>query len=216
MIKVIFWDNDGVLVDSEKYFYAASKEVLSKEGIDLSEEQFIDISLHKGGSTLSLLKNKGFSEEDIIPYRKERNNIYDEMLLSNDIAVDYSKEVLEILSENYRMIIVTGSCRDHFNTQHKKTGYTEYFEKIFAAGDYKRQKPWPDAYLTALSQLDIDPKEVIVVEDSPRGVEAAKAAGLKVIAVKSGFAKYFDHSNADFVVDSLREIPSLITKLNSK
>lgn len=213
MIKTIFWDNDGVLVDSEQWFYAASKEVLEKEGIVLTEKMFIDISLIQGGSTLSLLLNKGYSKEEISRLRDIRNKRYDEMLLNNDITVKHGKEVLEELSENYRMVIVTGSCRNHFDTQHKKTGYTKYFEKIFAAGDYERQKPFPDSYLVALSDLSLNPEEVIVIEDSPRGIEAAKSAGLKVIAIKRGFAKHFDHSNADFVVNSLNLIPSIIEKI---
>lgn len=216
MINVIFWDNDGVLVNSEQWFYAASKEVLAKEGINLSEEEFIEISLHNGGSTLSLLKNKGYNDEEIVPFRNERNRIYDEMLLINDIAVEHSNEILEELAEKYRMIIVTGSCRSHFDTQHKRTGYAKYFEAIFTSADYERQKPYPDSYLTALKELSIKSEEVIVIEDSPRGVEAAKSAGLKVIAVKAGFMKNFDHSNADFVVDNLKMIPDIINCFNSK
>lgn len=216
MIKAIFWDNDGVLVDSERWFYAASKKVLESEGIYLSEEEFIRISLHEGGSTLSLLKNKGYDENDIKPFRKMRNQIYDEMLIENDIAVDNSEEILQELSKNFRMIIVTGSCRDHFDTQHSRTGFTKYFERVFSAGDYERQKPYPDSYLTALKELKLQPHEVIVIEDSPRGVEAAKAAGLKVIAVKQGFAKNFNHSKADYVVDNLKLIPPLIYSMDTK
>lgn len=213
MISTIFWDNDGVLVNSEQWFYAASKEVLSDYGIDLTEEMFVDISLHQGGSVLSLLKNRGFSDEEIKPLRKRRNKIYDDMLINNEIAVLGSEDVLMELSKDYRMIIVTGSCRDHFDTQHERTGFTKYFERIFAAGDYKRQKPYPDAYLTALKELNLSPENVIVVEDSPRGVEAAKAAGLKVIAIKAGFSKDFDHSKADFIIDDLRKVSSIIKTL---
>lgn len=215
MIKAIFWDNDGVLVDSEKWFYAASKKVLAKKGIDLTESLFIDISLHKGGSTLSLLRAKGFTDDEIKPLRDERNRIYDEMLTTNNIAVKYSKEVLDELSKNYRMIIVTGSCREHFDTQHSRTGYSKYFERIFSAGDYERQKPFPDSYITALNELKLNREEVIVIEDSPRGVEAAKAAGLKVIAVKSGYAQSFDHSKADFVADNLKMVVEIIKSLDS-
>lgn len=213
MIKAVFWDNDGVLVDSEQWFYEASREVLAREGIVLTEKDFFKISLIQGGSTLSLLLGKGYSKEDISKFREIRNRRYDEMLLHNDITVEHGREVLEKLSNKYRMVIVTGSCRHHFDTQHKKTGYTRFFEKIFSAGDYERQKPFPDSYLKALTELSLSPKEVVVIEDSPRGVEAAKAAGLRVIAVKRGFAKHFDHSNADFIVDSLDLIPSIIENI---
>lgn len=210
MITTIFWDNDGVLVDSEKWFFAASRDVLKEKGLELTEEQFIDISLKKGCGVLSLLKKLGYKEKEIISLREKRNAIYDRYLMSENIAVEDSGEVLEKLNDHYRMVIVTGSCREHFDTQHKKTGYTKYFEKIFAAGDYEKQKPHPDGYLQALKDLNISADEVIVVEDSPRGIKSAKAAGLKVIAVKSGFSKYFDHREADFVVDKLKELPSLI------
>jgi len=67
-------------------------------------------------------------------------------------------------------------------------------------------KPAPDLYLEACAGLGVDPREAVAVEDSPNGIAAAKAAGLRCVAVPNELTRQLDLDRADLVVDSLAEV----------
>ncbi len=203
---IILWDNDGVLVDTERHFFRASQKILEREGITLSQEQFTEISLHQGGSVLSLLKSKGFTDAQIEEKRVERNLLYDEYLTTVDLPVDGIEEVLKELKKKYRMFIVTSSGRKHFDTMHARTGLLQYFEGFITSSEFHTTKPSPVPYLAAMEKFNVKPEQAVAIEDSPRGVESAKAAGLLCIAIPNPFTRDFDYSKADVVLESVGEL----------
>ncbi len=206
----ILWDNDGVLVDTERHFFNASRQILIQEGITLSEEEFTDISLKQGQSVLRLLKQKGFTPEQIEKRRVARNKLYDEYLTTADLPVPGAEEVLIALKKQYRMFIVTGSCGEHFDTIHKQTGFLKYFEDSITCDEFSHNKPSPEPYLRGINKFNVDPDECVAIEDSPRGVESAKGAGLYCIAIPNPFSRDFDFSKADVVLNSIGEVPSYL------
>ena len=74
--KAILWDNDGVLVDTEGLYFQACKEVLGSIGIDLTLDQFKEISLRRGESTLVLATEQGVTADDVERLRKQRDRRY--------------------------------------------------------------------------------------------------------------------------------------------
>ena len=80
MIRAVFWDNDGVLVDTEKLYFQATRELLLRAGVTLTKELFNEISLVEGRSAFDLAEAKGRSREEIALLQEQRNRRYTELL----------------------------------------------------------------------------------------------------------------------------------------
>lgn len=206
MIKTIFWDNDGVLVDTEKLYYEATKRILGQEGVVLTKNLFVDNILRLSRGVWFLLKDKGYSEKQICKLRKKRNDLYTELLQRNELLIPGVKETVEKLSQRYNMAIVTSSRRDHFETIHSKTDIIEYFDFYLTREQYKNSKPDPEPYLTALEKSDAAPDEVLVIEDSERGLKSAVSAGLRCLIIKNELSGNGNFKSALEVLNSVREL----------
>ncbi|MDP2974118.1 MAG: HAD-IA family hydrolase, partial [Candidatus Diapherotrites archaeon] len=84
------------------------------------------------------------------------------------------------------------------------------FDAIIGAEDCSKSKPHPEPYLKAIKKLGVKPENALALEDSSRGVESAKAAGCKCIAMPNHFTLDEDFSKADLIVKSLAEIDEKI------
>ncbi|MBF0198279.1 MAG: HAD family phosphatase [Planctomycetes bacterium] len=214
MFNAILWDNDGVLVDTEHLYYKATQQVLSEIGVELSLSEFIDLFMVQNKGAMELVLEKGFSKEDYENLRKRRNILYGDMLRYEDITLPHVPEVLKSLLKQVRMAIVTSSRRDHFEIIHHKTKLLPFFEFSLASGDYPASKPDPSPYLCALDMLGLPPNEVLVIEDSRRGLLAAKGAGLKCAVIPNQYSIKSDLSEADWNLGSIENVPELV--LNCK
>lgn len=208
MTKCIFWDNDGVLVETEGLYYRASAEILRTVGVELEPALFVEISLRRGESVLALADHLAPAEQEVM--RRARNARYTELLKEQVQIIAGVEEVLQSLHGRLRMAIVTGSRRDHFDVIHRSTGLLRYFEFVLTREDYGNCKPDPEPYLTALARSRLRPEQCLVVEDSERGVAAARGAGIRCLAVPGRLARGGDFSAADRILDNIREVPSFI------
>ena len=201
----VLWDNDGVLVDTEGFYFRATQTALATVGIHLTPEQFIDISLRQGQSTFKLAVEKGIPAETIACLRAERDRIYSGFLETEPCLIGGVEETLRALHGKVRMGVVTSSRRQHFEITHARTGLTRYLDFVLTLEDYRQAKPNPDPYLTAMARFGLKPDRCIVVEDSERGLAAATAAGLDCLIVRTEWSKDGDFSKASRIVDSVAE-----------
>jgi HAD superfamily hydrolase (TIGR01509 family) len=203
----IFWDNDGVLVDTEVLYYEANRQVLAGLGVELTVEQFRELYMKEtiGGWHLADLSPAAMEEK-----RSERNRVYSELLRTRAFAVPGAAEVLEALSGRLATGVVTSSRRDHFDLIHARTGFGRFFEFVVSCDDVRNTKPDPEPYLRALELSGRSPAECVAVEDSERGLAAAKAAGLECWVIPTGLTRDGDFRAADRVIGNLLEIPGLL------
>ena len=204
MIKAILWDNDGVLVDTERLYYRATKDILAAVGFDLTEELFVLYLLVENRGPWHLLD--GYTDEQIQAMRKQRNERYSQYLLSEKTVMDGVEEVLAQLHGKYTMGIVTSSLKEHFEIIHSNTGLLKYFDFVVSAGDYTNYKPHPEPYQVAMQKAGVKPEECIAVEDSLRGVLAATGAGIRCYVVPHGLTRNSDFSQAYKVLTNLRDL----------
>jgi HAD superfamily hydrolase (TIGR01509 family) len=87
------------------------------------------------------------------------------------------------------MAVVTSSQRQHFQVMHADIGLTEYFEFVLAREDYGETKPSPEPYLLALQRLGLKADACVAVEDSERGLAAARAAGLRCLIIPNDITR---------------------------
>jgi len=206
MIKAIFWDNDGVLVDTERLYFLATQQVLATVGIPLTKAQYIALFLVQGTGAWHLAADKGVSPRAIEQLRYERNTLYRTLLCQEPLLIDGVQGVLDALHETYVMGIVTTSQQDHFALIHQTTGLLPYFRFVLTASDYTQSKPHPEPYLLAIERSGFRQDECLVIEDSERGLTAAKAAGLRCIVVPSAFTCGSNFAGAYRVLASLQEL----------
>jgi HAD superfamily hydrolase (TIGR01509 family) len=208
----ILWDNDGVLVDTEGLYFRACQQVLGSIGIPLSLDQFKDVSLRQGKSTFVLATDGGVPADEVALLQQQRDKIYEDLLHAHRTAIDGVEEVLHALSGQVRMGVVTSARRRHFEAAHAQSGLIQYLDFVLTREDYERTKPHPEPYLTAMQRHNLRSDECLIVEDSERGLAAAKAARVDCIIVLSQWTRHGNFQGALTVVESIAEVADVIRR----
>lgn len=209
MVKAIFWDNDGVLVDTEHLYFRATQRILEEHaGIALSRADFIRISLQQGRSAFTLATEQGFDAGQCERMRQERNALYAQMLADEAEAIDGVEDTLQRLHGRLQMAIVTSSLGEHFDIIHRRTGLLQYFDFWLTRENYRRTKPHPEPYLSALQRSGLQPEDCLVVEDTERGLKSAVAAGIPCLVIPGELTRGHDFTGARAVLNDVRELPS--------
>lgn len=207
--KYILFDNDGVLVETEKWYFEANKKALKLLDLDLEMDFYQNIMI-KGGSAFELATFNNIEKDIIEKHRKLRDNFYQEFLQTKDITIPKVKDILKELSKRYKMAIITTSRRVDFELIHKNRGIADFMDFVLCVEDYEKAKPNPEPYLKGLELFNAKSFEAIVVEDSQRGLESAKRANLDCIVVKNEFTATQDFTKADFLIESLDKLIELL------
>jgi HAD superfamily hydrolase (TIGR01509 family) len=206
----LLWDNDGVLVDTEGLYFRATRDVLATVGIDLDEGLYLQLFLREGRGAFHLARERGLDETQIDGLRRARDGRYAELLQAGSLLFAGVEEVVSGLARRYRMAIVTSSLREHFEVIHRSTQLLHHFELVLTHGDYARAKPDPDPYLMALARLGLPAEACLVIEDSERGLRAARAAGVRCWVVPSRLASEGAFGEAERVFGSLAELAAAL------
>jgi len=212
MIKCILWDNDGVLVDTEKLFFRATRETLATVGIDLTSELFAEFSLIRGEGLEEYLNMGGIDPSHQDYLRKMRNMMYSKLLSAESTLFSGVTETLQYLHGQYKMGIVTSSRRDHFDIIHHSTGILKYFNFILTREDYKNSKPDPEPYLLALENAEVEKHECIVVEDSARGLLSANRAGLFCLMIPNELSLPETYTGNFRQLRNIRDVPGILNQ----
>src|SRR5690242_8740205 len=170
MIKAIFWDNDGVLVDTEQLYFEVTRDTLAAIDIDLSPALYRELFLLQGRGAWHLAEERGIPMDEIERLRTQRNDLYSDGLRLRSRALPGVEAVLNALHGRYCMGCVTSSRKDHFDLIHAHTGFLKYFDFVLTASDVKRVKPDPELYIRAIERSGFAPAECVAIEDSERGL----------------------------------------------
>ncbi|MDA0366680.1 MAG: HAD family phosphatase [Chloroflexi bacterium] len=182
--RAILWDNDGVLVDTEKRFFEANRLELAAIGVTATWAQFEEINQTHGVSLLSL---SGLEGEDLRDLYTRRDARYSALLRTEKLAIPGMLELLERMKERFLTTgIVTASRREQFDIIHGLSGMLEHVDFAVVREDYARAKPHPDGYLAGIERTGLAARVCIAVEDSPRGITAARVAGLECVFFTPG------------------------------
>lgn len=213
-IKGIIFDVDGILVNSEPYYFEQRLAYLNSIGADLSVEQ----SRRFIGSNMNAVLNQIFPQKSLA----ERNQIkagYTAYKAAHPLSFKAilnpdAQLLLAQLTDDYQIGLASAGERAGIDQMLLETGLTPYFETITSGAETEHNKPAPDVYLAALNALSLTANQAIAIEDSMYGIAAGKAAGLTVIALKPLDSNFkIDQSAADYQVNSLTEVPAILAKL---
>jgi len=206
MFDGIFWDNDGVLMETEHLYYQANAEALAQAGVELSLEEFCLISLRQGESVLGLAEGMGDGQE----LRRVRDELYFRLLGEGARVYPGVLDTLERLHGRLPMAIVTSCRRENFLQMHRESGLLGFFDFVLTREDYRASKPDPEPYLTACARAGLDPGRCLAIEDSERGVISASRAGLVVAAIPGDLNRGGDFGAARWLLEGIHEVPELL------
>ncbi len=183
--RLVIFDCDGVLVDSEPLSALAYQNIYLRHGVEVSLEVFRRCIGMKQTDILELLKTlTGFSlpPESVAELWPETRQLFTGQLQ----ATPGLKEFLDGLA--WQKCVASSSGLERIKYCLGVTGLSGYFPepRIFSSSMVKRGKPAPDLFLHAAAQLNLPPQQCVVIEDSPYGVEGAVAAGMEVIGYTGG------------------------------
>lgn len=216
-IKTIISDMDGIVVNSEIEHFLSYQRMLKLDyGIDYSHEDDKEFMGTTDKHVFTMLKKRFPQIKESIPELIERRTKFFFEIFKNKAKAlpcvyslfDYFKK------ENLSMALGTSASRKVMEFTLETLHLKPYFQAMVCADDVQQGKPAPDIFLKAAQRLKIEPKYCLVLEDSQYGVQAAKTAGMKCIAIPCGPTLKHDHSQADHIVKSLCDItPELLQSL---
>jgi len=210
-IEGVLWDNDGVLVNTEQLFYESNREVLLPYGIDLTPKQFFDWFLDNHYGAWHLLLGQGHDISLVDRLRVQRQQLFAERLRqARQLTIPGMAEVLGSLRPHVAMGVVTSAYREHFELSHAAGGLREHLDFALTRESYAESKPAPDGYLAGLQRLGLPASTCVAVEDAPRGLRAAQAAGLECIIVRNHMNRHHAFDGAFCVVESVAELGAVL------
>lgn len=219
-IKGFFFDQDGVIIDTERDGHRVAFNDTFKEfgyDFDWDVDYYHELLQVAGGKERMKhhLHTRGFGkdvdpqEEDelIKAMHKWKTSRFIEMIESGQLPL--RPGVHRFMKEAMDAGLILGVCTTSNERSARAVAYKILSDIDFSfvlAGDVvSKKKPDPEIYLLGLEKSGLSPDEVVVIEDSRNGVLAAKAAGLAVVATTNGYTEKEDLSDADIIVSSLGE-----------
>jgi HAD superfamily hydrolase (TIGR01509 family) len=210
--KCILFDHDGVLVDTEFWYYTAGERALADIGVTLDKGLYVR-DINQGLGTWAQARAAGISEQTISRQREVRDRYYQEYLRTEAIEIDGVAEALAELSRYVRMAIVTTAKRVDFELIHEKRQIRRFMDFVLVREDYQHAKPHPEPYVTGLKRFGATEDETLVVEDSSRGLSSAVASGIDCAVVYNDFTREHDFSAATYRIATLIELKDIILKV---
>ncbi|PWI57262.1 hypothetical protein BM613_09525 [Sulfoacidibacillus thermotolerans] len=214
MIKAVLFDQDGVMIDTERDGHRIAFEKAFQEfGYDISWDVQLYHELLQTGGGKERIRHyfehyySGDIPSDLTKFTKElherKTEIFLQMVSSMPLRPGIRRFMEELNSAHIPIGICTTSHVKVANTIAKQVLAGIKFELVLAGDMVAEKKPHPEIYQRALKHLNIKPTECLVIEDSNIGVRAAKAAGCYVLATYNDFTRHEDLSQADFIVSCL-------------
>lgn len=187
-IKCVLFDMDGVLIDARDWHYDALNEALLLFGLEISREDHL--SRYNGLSTkkkLNMLTADGFLPlelHSVIEAVKQDRTL---RIAAQKCFPNVGHQILitRLKAHGIKVGLVTNSIRKSSEFMLEYAGLLNFMDVVITNEDVTEGKPSPDGYILAMKKLGIQPSETLVIEDGEYGVQAATAAGAKVIQVEN-------------------------------
>jgi beta-phosphoglucomutase len=216
--KAIIWDMDGTLVDTAELHFESWRETAQKWNRPFTRQDFAATFGRRNPEIIGLLFGEHVTPEQGHFISEEKETLYRSRALAGVELLRGAPTLLNALrAAEFRQAIGSSAPRKNLRQILELTETTHYFDACVGMEDTQRGKPDPEVFLTCAKLLNVSPKNCIVFEDAAAGVQAAKSAGMKCVAIlfRSQHSQAdLLRAGADLVVKSLEEItPNAINSL---
>lgn len=209
-IKGIIFDMDGTLVDSIGAHYDAWKKAFAKYGLEMTREYFDKVNGMSTPKIAELVVDEFKLQIEPKELSDEKRRVVNDILLrGTEVYNGVDNALITLKRLGYHLALGTSSIRNHMEIEMGTHLNTIEFDSLITADDVENAKPAPDIYLKSAELLGFKPEECIVVEDAINGVKAAKAAGMKCIAVTTTTPRQkLVDAGANAIISSIDKISS--------
>jgi len=208
-IEAIIFDHDGTLIDTESQDFRSCQMLFAEYDTPLTLEHWAQHVVGRYGGYDIIF-------DELIQLRRDgltRETLWDQLRALWRTNLQYvtlmpkvERVIPELHAAGYPLGVATASDRKWANRWLGQFDLLSYFRVIATKDDISENKPAPDVYLHAASELGVPPERCLVFEDSLAGVQSAKTAGMTVVAVPSPVTKFLDFNLADIIIDGLDEV----------
>ena len=219
-LKAVLFDFNGVIINDEAIHQRLTEEILIAENLRPKPGEFRQVCLGRSDRAclLDLLNRRD---------RVVDNRYLDQLIARKSTAYQHQLETLEKLPiypgvedliyklrvAQLKIGLVSGALRAEVELVLNRAGLAQYFQAIVAGDEIAVSKPQPDGYLLAAErlktlypELELHASDCLAIEDTPAGIEAAKAAGMQVVGVANTYPFHMLQRQADWTVDYLTEL----------
>ena len=207
--RVVIFDFDGVLVDSERFHYMAYNAVFQKYGHTLDPVEYTKYWTSLGLGPKGEIERHGL-DIDPAAIRNEKRPVFSEYCRNGTIRFfPEARELVDLLWRAKKTLaIASGTVRADIEAILENEGLRERFASVVGS-DNSELKPSPDSFLKVLRDLGAPPSDAVVVEDAEKGVGAAIAARIPVVVVRTPETRAIPFDGADLILDSHAELVDL-------
>jgi len=212
----MIFDLDGVLADSEPWWNEIDAKLLAPYGVTYRGEYHRNVLGVSYRLAVEFYKNAFRISATVKELMRRRGEIATEFFANRVDLFPSAKTTLEELRQmRVPLAVATSSVSASARPFLERTGISSFFEVIVTGDEIERGKPHPDIYLCAAEKLNVPSDVCLVIEDALSGVAAAKAANMRIAAIPD--TRFVDpreyEKEADYVLGSLSEIPTLIRRV---
>ena len=217
-LSLIIFDCDGVLVDSEPLAMRVLLETVKAEGVDIDLDtgfrEFLGRSMAAVTAHLNATYGLRLNEAALERMRASLYALYERELQPMAGLIDALKDI------DVPACVASSGQMERIRVSLTLTGLIDRFEPaIFSAAMVAHGKPAPDLFLYAAKEMQVEPAECLVIEDSPAGILAARAAKMRVLAfaggshiAPAGLRAEIEALGPDAIFDDMHDLPALVEK----
>lgn len=214
LVRTLIFDCDGVLVDSERLIQEVDMTMIAELGWPITREEILSQHLGRTSSEVAANIERHLGRALPADFQAVRDAAYAEAFRSSLVEVPGVRSaVCELQAAGWQTCVASSGSHARMRLTLGVTGLRALFEgRVYSADDVARGKPAPDLFLHAARDLGAAPDQCVVVEDSPSGVAAARAAGMPVV----GFAELTPRAalaEADVVITSMDVLVPTVTAM---
>ena len=205
-VKAVIFDMDGVITNSMPEHFRAWKKIFSDEGISVTH---LDVYAREGQPGKNTVRElfeeygKTYTPDIAKAILEKKERLFKTMVRQRFIP-GARRFLKGLAKKGFTLALVTGTSR-HEAKRILPGHIWKLFSVIITGDDVRRGKPFPEPFLKSLNKLCLKPHEAIVIENAPFGIESAKRAGLKCIALATSLPKSY-LKDADLVFPSFKEL----------
>ena len=206
----VIFDMDGVLVNSEPFYFEVEKQNFETLGLLVSDEEhqtFRGIASDLMWEKLKTEYEIPLSVDELVGLTNSVVTPYFQSMETVEPMPGVEKLIRRLKEKKKRLALASSSYPDVIQIVLNKTGLKKYFDVVVNSEMAGASKPAPDIFLLAAQKLQTSPERCVVIEDSTNGIKAAKNAGMKVVAFAGPGSEFQNQREADWIIDDFEEIP---------
>ncbi|MEZ6130233.1 MAG: HAD family phosphatase [Planctomycetaceae bacterium] len=210
VIKAVVFDLDGLMLNTEDIFDLAGRQLLNRRGMQMTEQIHRSMLGRRPDEAFQAMKDLTGITDRIEDLKSETRELFAEIAAHHLAMMPGLLELLDLIEErNLPKAVATSSPRDYLLDMLTRFDLLHRFPLTLTAEDVTHGKPHPEIYLSAATQLSVDPANVLVLEDSETGTRAAASAGAFTVSVPNQHTHRGDFSMTSLLARSLSD-PQLL------